>query len=217
LRLFFTFNAQVRDTLEVEHENERLHELRELLAAGRTGEVDFNGVVEVQNGNEWIVAGVRVLITDQTEIREVISISSPVRVRGITQGNDTILAERIRLLSSDDKLPDVDDAHDENGNGDHSGPGSGDDQPIVEETETPELENDNSGSGNDSNSNENDNNNDNENNNSNDDSASNDNTGGNDNSDDSSGGDSHNNDNGDDSGGGDNSGSGGGGNSGGDD
>ena len=226
LRLFFTFNAQVREVLEVERENERLHELQELLAEGRSEEVDFSGRVEVQNGNDWIVAGVRVLITNQTELRDPgLPVGSAVRVRGVTQADGTILAERIRLLSSDDKLPDVDDEHEsEDNNENNSGPGSGEDRPIIEQKETPEVENDNSGSGSDSNSNE-------SNDNSGEDSHSNDNTSGSDDNsslednsgssndessgsndngtDDSSGGGGHSND--DDSGGGDNSGSGGGG------
>jgi uncharacterized membrane protein YgcG len=225
LRLFFTFNGQEREALELEQEYERLHELREVLAEGRSAEVDFNGLVTSQSGNEWVVAGVRVLVSDQTEIRDQgIVVGSAVRVRGVTQGSDTVLAERIRLLSSDAKLPEAEDGHEsENGNDDNSGPGSGDDQPRVEETTTPELDNDNSGSGSDSNSNENDNSNSNEDSNSNDNSnsgsddsgsndnsGSSDNSGSNDNGNDSSGGDGNNNDNGDDSGGGgDNSGSGG--------
>jgi uncharacterized membrane protein YgcG len=219
LRLFFTFNGQEREALELEHEYERLHELREVLAEGRSAEVDFNGLVTSQTGNEWKVAGVRVLISDQTEIRDQgIVVGSAVRVRGVTQGSDTVLAERIRLLSSDAKLPQAEEGHEsEIGNDDNSGPGSGDDQPRVEETTTPELENDKSGNGNDSNSNENDNSNSNEGSNSgssdnsgsDDNSGTNDNSGSNDNGNDSSGGDGNNNDNGDDSGGGgDNSGSG---------
>jgi uncharacterized membrane protein YgcG len=219
LRLFLTFNGQEREALALEQEYERLHELRELLAEGRSAEVDFNGLVTSQNGNEWMVAGVRVLVSDQTEIRDQgIVVGSAVRVRGVTQGSDTVLAERIRLLSSDAKLPEAEEGQEsENANEDNSGPGSGDDRPNVEETQAPQLDNENSGSGNDSNTNENDNGNGNEDSNSNDNSnsgndngGSSDNSGSNDN--DSSGGDGNNNDNGDDSGGGgDNSGSGSGG------
>ena len=224
VRLLFTFNAQERDVLEIEHENERLHELQELFAKGRSEEVDFRGLVMSQNGNEWIVAGVRVLISGQTDLRdEGIRVGSPVHVRGLTQGNNTILAERISLLSSKAKLPDLDDEREEE---DNSGPGSvtGNDKPRSEETETrqPENENDNSNSGSgsgtnedqndnsshDGNSNDNGGNvNDNHNDNTNDDSG-----GGNDNSSEEGGGAENNNENANDSGGDDNSGSGGGGN-----
>ena len=230
VRLFFTFNPVEREALEVEQENERLHEVQEVLASGRSSEVDFNGRVTSQNGNEWEVAGLRVLISDQTELRDQgIGVGSLVRVRGITQGDNTVLAERIRLLSSDEKLPEVDDGNEsEGGNENNSGPGSGDEGPRVEETETPEPQNDNSGSGNDSGTNANGNENNNPDDNSgsgsdhgndssvndntgsddNSGSGSNDNSGSSDNTNDSGGDDSPTNDNGDDSGGGDNSGSG---------
>ena len=215
LRLFFTFNPLERQALESEHENERLHEVQEVLAEGRSTEVDFNGMVTSQTGNEWVVANVRVLISNQTEIRDQgITVGSPVRVRGVTQGNGTVTAERIRLLSSDAKLPDSEEGHEsEDVNENNSGPGS------VEET--PEPANDNSGNNNDSGTNDNFNQNSNSNDNRgsrNDGSGSDDHSG--DNSNDSGGGDSHTNDNGDDSGGGgggDDSGSGGGSGSGGDD
>ena len=223
VRLLFAFNPQEREVLEVEHENERLHELQELLAEGRSAEAGFNGLVTNQNGNEWIVAGVRVVISSQTELRDAgIVVGSAVHVQGLTQDNNTFLAEQISLLSSDAKLPDVEDEHEAE---DNSGPGSvnGDDQPKSEETQTPEPQNDNdnSHSGSDSGTNEaqnenlNDNSNqnlndngdesnanmnnndngDNANDNSNDHSG-----GGNDNS---GGGDQNNNDNGSNSGGGD--------------
>jgi hypothetical protein len=164
LRLFFTLNAPERDALEFEHENERLHEVSELLAEGRSEEVDFNGRVTRQNENEWMIAGVRVLISGQTDIDPDIAVGSPVRIRGLTQGNGTVLAERIRLLSSDAKVPDRGDEH-ESGevNENDSGPASGQEQPAAEETKAPESENKNSGSHSDSHENANDDNESNEN------------------------------------------------------
>jgi hypothetical protein len=165
LRLLFAFNVPEREALEMEHENERLHEVTELLAEGRSEEVDFNGKVMSQNGNEWVIApGVRVLASSQTDIDQGIVVGSPVRVRGITQANGTIWAERIRLLSSDAKLPDAGEEHEsEEANENNSGPGSGQEGPKVEETETPEVENENSGSNENHNENVNENNNSNEN------------------------------------------------------
>jgi uncharacterized membrane protein YgcG len=225
--LLFTFNSQQREALEVEHENERLHELRELLAEGRSEDVDFAGVVTSQNGNEWVVSpGITVLISAQTEIRDQgIVIGSAVRVKGETQGNGIVLAERIRLSSPDEKLPDLDDKHEgekESHEGenkqenDNSGKGSGDEELKDKESENPESDSENSGSGNNNDSGSDDNGNDSS-------GGSEDNSGSgkddgnednNDNSDNSdhSGDNGGGNDNGDDSGGGgDNSGSGGGG------
>ncbi|HSK87093.1 MAG TPA: DUF5667 domain-containing protein, partial [Anaerolineales bacterium] len=97
--LLFTFNSQQREALEVEHENERHHELRELFAEGRSEDVDFSGVVTRQDGNEWVVAGVPVVVSSQTELRDApIVVGNAVRVRGETRGDGIVLAERIRLL-----------------------------------------------------------------------------------------------------------------------
>lgn len=153
--LLFAFNVQQREALEVEHENERLEELNELFAEGRSEEVDFAGLVTQQNGEQWLVSGIPVVISAETEIRDQpILVGSAVRVRGITRGDGIVLAERISLLSADAKLPDVEDEPDQEKGGnegpnqeneDNSGPGSGSESPQVEETESPES-NDNSGS-----------------------------------------------------------------------
>jgi hypothetical protein len=142
--LLFTFNLQQREALEIEHENERLHELRELFAEGRDDEdVDFAGLVTSQDGDQWIVAGIPVVVSPQTEIREQgqgIVVGSAVRVEGHTQDNGAVLAEEIKLLSPDAKLPNLDDDHGEKedhegeSRRDNSGKGSDDDEPKFEET-----------------------------------------------------------------------------------
>src|SRR5690349_19892239 len=106
----FTFNGQQRDALEVEHENERLQELQELFAERRSAPVDFSGAVTRQSGTEWVISGVTVMISAQTEIRDQgIGVGSPVRVKGQTQSNNVVSAERIELLPSNAILPDVGD------------------------------------------------------------------------------------------------------------
>lgn len=142
--LLFTFNLQQREALEIEHENERLHELRELFAEGRDDEdVDFAGQVTSQIGNDWVVSGITVVISPQTEIRDQgqgIVIGSAVRVEGHTQNNGAVLAEEIKLLPPDAKLPNLDDdhgkkeGHEGDDRQDNSGKGSDDDKPKVEET-----------------------------------------------------------------------------------
>lgn len=150
--LLFTFDIQQRATLEREHENKRLHELRELFAQGRSADVDFAGVVTLQNGNEWLVSGVRVMILPDTELRDgPIVQGSAVRVRGETRADGVVLAERVRLLPPDAVLPDVDDddSGDKGDDGenekedDNSGKGSG-------EEETEDDDNSGPGSGNES-------------------------------------------------------------------
>lgn len=143
--LLFTFNLQQRNALEVEHENERIQELRELFAEGRAAEVEFAGLVTSQNGNQWVVAGVPVLISSSTELRDgPILVGSAVRVKGQTQGDGTVLAERVRLLPADAQLPTEAEIEAEEHeaapqqNEDQSGKGSGEDQPRIEATKSPD-------------------------------------------------------------------------------
>ena len=210
--LLFTFNLHQRETLEIQHENERLDELNELFAKGLSAEVDFAGVVTLQNGTEWRVAGIPVVISAQTEMPDQpVVIGTAVRVIGVTGADGIVQAERVKLLPAGAKLPDVKDEPEieqENNEGpnqqteDNSGPGSEGETPEVELTQTPRAEADhsgsNSGSGSDSNSN---------------DSAGNDNNSNVDNSNDSSGSNSNDNSGGDSGNDGGNSGSGGGDNS----
>ena len=167
--LLFTFNLQQREALEIEHENKRLDELNELFAEGRSEKVDFAGLVTLQNGDQWLVAGVPVVISAQTEMPDQpVAIGNAVRVTGVTGGDGIVLAERVKLLPPGAKLPDVDDKRENEEesnegpnqqNEDNSGTGSEGESPQGEETKTPEIESENSGSnsgsGSDSNNNDN--------------------------------------------------------------
>ncbi len=106
--VLFTFNLQQRDALEVEHENERLQELQGLFAEKRSAEVEFAGLVTSQNGTEWVVSGIPVAISPQTEIQDQgIVVGSAVQVKGQTQSNGAVFAEQIELLPPGVKLPDI--------------------------------------------------------------------------------------------------------------
>jgi hypothetical protein len=133
--VMLTFNIQAREALEIEHENERLEELYEIFAEGRSVRVDFAGLVTRQNGDLWLVSKVPVVITAQTDLRDpLIQIGDAVRVRGYTQSDGTVLADRLELLDAGTPLPELDD----------------DDSPEIEQ-ERPEDEDDdnedNSGQG----------------------------------------------------------------------
>ena len=110
IRLLFTFDAQLRESLEIEHENERHEELYELFAEGRSAKVDFAGTVTRQIGDLLVVSKVPVVISPQTELRDgPVQAGDAVRVRGFTQADGSVLAERIDLLSEGAALPEVDD------------------------------------------------------------------------------------------------------------
>jgi len=137
LQLFFLFDEAARDNLEVEYENERVEELQELFADKRSAEVSFNGLLTRQNGNEWLVAGIRVVIEPQADLpAEPVPLNSAVRVYGSTQIDGSVLATRVELLPPGAKLPDVDDEEREDG----SVPGSVTEVPDVTVSQTPESE-----------------------------------------------------------------------------
>lgn len=124
--VLFTFNLQQRDALEVEHENERLQELQGLFAEKRSAEVEFAGLVTSQNGTEWVVSGIPVAISPQTEIQDQgIVVGSAVQVKGQTQSNGAVSAEQIELLPAGAKLPDVEDGREQEQDGSGEAPAIG--------------------------------------------------------------------------------------------
>jgi hypothetical protein len=105
LSLLFIFDKQQREALEFQHENERLEELQELLARGRTATVDFAGYVTRQSPTEWLVSGIPVFLSaDTIAPLEPVAIGAAVRVHGKTQGTG-VLAEWIQLLPPGTRLP----------------------------------------------------------------------------------------------------------------
>lgn len=107
--LWLTFNEAIREELEFEHENERLEELNELLALGRSAEVDFAGYVTLRSADEWRVSGITVFISADTRLPDgQILTGAAVRVRGQTV-NGGVAAQRVDLLPSGVKLPEVED------------------------------------------------------------------------------------------------------------
>ena len=126
LALLFTFDSLKRNSLEVEYENERLEELYELIAQGRSAEVDFAGVITQQNGSEWQVSGIRVIVSSQTDLHDgPVVVGDAVRVFGITQMDNSVLAERIDQLPPDANLPDLGNSGEGSNSGSNSGSGSG--------------------------------------------------------------------------------------------
>lgn len=150
VRLFFTFDPQQREALEFEHENERLEELTELLAEGRSEQVDFSGYVTRQAGTEWRVSGIPVSISPQTILPQPVAVGDAVRVSGATQANGTVLAGQVSKLPGDIQLPEGNDndveIEQENSNAsdleteEDSNSGNENETPVIEETKTPEAE-----------------------------------------------------------------------------
>ena len=107
--LILTFDVDKREALELDHEYERLEELHELYAIGRSSEVEFSGYVTRQTGDQWRVSGITVFISTQTQLPDgQIQVGAAVHVKGRTE-NHGVAATHIESLPAGSKLPQVED------------------------------------------------------------------------------------------------------------
>jgi hypothetical protein len=116
-----------RDAIEQQLNAQRITETDMLLQESRVEKVEFLGVLELQTSDGWVISGIPVVITAQTEVEGILIQGTRVGVWGSTQTDGTVLAERIR--------PVVDDA---TGNGEDTDYGN---PSGYKEAILPELEN----------------------------------------------------------------------------
>ena len=122
LRLFFTFDEEYRETLEHAFENERLHEINELLVEGRDETIRFAGVYMEVNSVSY-VSGIHIVVLDTSILPvEPLSNGVAVEVTGHTNTDGFVDVESIKLLPAGTAVPtgepvEVDDTgHDDNDN-----------------------------------------------------------------------------------------------------
>ena len=65
----------------------------------------FTGEVDAIGDETWTISGRAVSVNDETDIEDGIALHDLVRVEGIVQSDGTLLAERIRLVETEDGLP----------------------------------------------------------------------------------------------------------------
>jgi len=65
----------------------------------------FTGEVDVIGDEEWTISGRAVGVNDETDVEDGIALHDLVRVEGIIQPDGTLLAERIRLVETEDGMP----------------------------------------------------------------------------------------------------------------
>ncbi|VAW42813.1 Ribonuclease E, partial [hydrothermal vent metagenome] len=168
--------------------DERVREVRAILRTDQTATVSFQGRINAQQPNSWVIAGIRVILDEQTEVEGTAVIGALAQVNGRTQNgqlhaNSIIILQEVPATPTPDPTP--------------PDPTT----PTPDPTDTPPVvgDNDNNNDANDNSGNDNDNGNDNsDNDNSNDNSGDNGNDNSGDNSNDNSG------DNGNDNSGNDN-------------
>ena len=141
-QLFFTFDDNQREALELEHENERLDELHELIAQGRTAKVDFSGYVKGLTGTEWQIDGVTVMVSPQAIVpNQPVSVGDAVRVKGLVQSDGIITAEKIELLPPGSIMPEGrDDDNDDDELETDNESGNSSQQIVIDSQNVPEPE-----------------------------------------------------------------------------
>jgi len=123
VRLFFTFNSENREVLESIFENERLHEVNELLVEGRNETVQYVGVYMEANGTTY-VSGIHIVILDTSTLpAEPLVNGAPVVVTGHTNAQGFVDVESIELLPAGSIVPPgepVETEENRNDNGGHN-------------------------------------------------------------------------------------------------
>jgi hypothetical protein len=105
VRLFFTFNEEYRETLEHTFENERLHEVNELLVEGRHETIRFAGVYMEVNGMTY-VSGIHIAVLDTSTLpTDPLLNGMAVEVTGHTNAEGFVDVESITLLPAGSAVP----------------------------------------------------------------------------------------------------------------
>jgi hypothetical protein len=106
VRLLLVFNPESREELEGEFEQERLHEIDELLAEGRHEPISFTGVVTKKTDTLWVVSGVNVQITPESRLpARPVTPGTTVFLQGWTNEQGFVQAEFVELLEPVHVLP----------------------------------------------------------------------------------------------------------------
>lgn len=101
LRLFLIFDTEARSLLEDEFENERLHEVNELLSQGRNEMIEFAGVFMRVNGMDYI-SGLQVTLSPATQVPEN---GAPVMVSGRTTPQGIVEIITLQILPAGYSVP----------------------------------------------------------------------------------------------------------------
>lgn len=96
-RLTMTRDEATAQTLQYEFNGRRLDEIEQMLAIGRVGVVDFDGVLESQGQNLWIVDGYPIVLTEDTTVTGEPQTGRTVHVFGFLRTNRDLMADRIEV------------------------------------------------------------------------------------------------------------------------
>jgi hypothetical protein len=95
IRLGVTSDSNRRESLEEEFERRRTDEVARLLFEGRLQPISFEGRVEDISGQDWVVAGIHVLLGEDTKIIGEIQLNDEIEVEGETRAQGFVFAHEL--------------------------------------------------------------------------------------------------------------------------
>lgn len=106
VRLSLIVDEQARQQLENHLFEERREEIQALMQMGRQEAVEFTGVLESIEGDQWTVGGLAFQMVDSTTIEGVPAIGQFVRILAHVQNNGTLLALHVSMATHHSSMPD---------------------------------------------------------------------------------------------------------------
>ncbi|MGA2505817.1 MAG: DUF5667 domain-containing protein [Anaerolineales bacterium] len=104
-QLHLTSDPAEKEVLEQTFSERRVDETRSLITIRRSESVEFTGIVSSQTDVEWIVSGIPVVITSDTDMDDGIIVGDEIDVRGSTNPAGDVEAIFLSLVN----VPDPDD------------------------------------------------------------------------------------------------------------
>ncbi|MFQ5401784.1 MAG: DUF5667 domain-containing protein, partial [Anaerolineae bacterium] len=105
VRLVFAGNESARQTLETELTQERLREIKALMANGRQEIVEFSGPLAPTGDGGWQVNGFSLRITPQTQIEGELAAGRITAVRAQIMNDGTLTALHLRVQTTPSTSP----------------------------------------------------------------------------------------------------------------
>ena len=97
VRLTLTLNDPARQQLQDQFQQLRLEEVRQMIQLGKTGLVEFEGLLESIATDEWVVSSIRVQMLPDTIVEGDPAVGQMVRVQARVQNDGTLTALQVRV------------------------------------------------------------------------------------------------------------------------
>jgi len=104
LQLVLAADAAPRAELLEQFRQERIAEIRQLMAKGRDAEVEFEGMIQSIQDDTWRIAGLNTQVNDATEISGAAQVGGTAVVAASVRGGD-LIARSISIIAAPSPVP----------------------------------------------------------------------------------------------------------------